>query len=299
MDHTTVGLLASIRRRASIPNTATTGTADSDLLAYANEELPWLAGEILSVREEYFVRDYDHTLTSATAYKIPRRAIGQKLRDVSLVGSDGSVFRIPRTEPERLDAVMSSDGEASGYLLKNDDVVLVPTASSSFPTLRLSYFQRPNELVASGFQTITGVSQGASTYTLAMASSSGFTTSTPCDLVSAQPGFPCHAIDITPSSIPDGTHVTFSGTAPTALATSDYLCLARESPVPQVPMEFHAILAQAVANRVMLAMGDGEGASRGAQTLAQMKALALDMISPRSDGAEQKVANLKGHLGVL
>ena len=295
MDYTTVGLLASIRRRASIPTTATTGGANADLLAYANEEIRLrLCAQILSVREEHLVRSSDVTLTSAPSYRIPHRALGGKLRRVSLVDANGNEVELPRLEPERLED-FTSTGQLFGYYLRSAYVVLVPSASSTFTTLRLSYHCRPNELVASGFGIISAIN--TTTGVLTVDSSTGITTSTPVDLVKATSPFESMSIDLTPTAVADGTHVTIlAASLPSDLAVNDYVCLAQQSPVPQLPAEYHPILAQRSAVKYLEAQGAEELATAQG-VLEQMEASVLDLITPRVDAGCQKIINRHGALG--
>lgn len=289
-DYTTTALLASIRRRASIPTTSVTGGATSDLLAYANEELQLsLMSDILPKQEEYFSKDSDTTLTSATVYRLPSRAVGGVLRMVSLVDSNGAMLgTLNRIEPERI-ADYPTSGTLAGFYIRNNAVVLVPSSSSTAATLRMTYFIRPNQLVSSGTQPITAIN--TSTKTVTVSTTSGFSTSTPVDLVANTPGFESLAVDLTPSAV-GGTTVTFSSTLPTDLAVGDHLCLAGQSPIPQVPEVYHPILAQRVACAYLEASGAPELAAAAAR-LQKMEEAAGILISPRSPGNPRKLVNLK------
>jgi len=84
-------LVESIRLRAFIPNDTATYT-DQDILNVANEEMDvQLLDKLLSLHEEHLTVHVDVPRNSSGEYEIPYRAIGNKVRDVSLV-TGGQVY---------------------------------------------------------------------------------------------------------------------------------------------------------------------------------------------------------------
>jgi hypothetical protein len=292
VDYTTTALLASIRRRASIPTTSTTGGADADLLAYANEELQLrLTADIMRLREEYFAYNSDSAI-SGTSYRVPKRAIGGKLRGVYLLDSSSNPLEVlQRIEPERVPDY-GTDQSVLGFVVEGNNVKLVPSATTTASYLRLSYHIRPNELATTGHQAITVVDTANNRVTVS--STTGFTTSTPCDLLAGKPGFHHLAIDQTPTVVgsPAGT-VTFSA-LPSGLAVGDYLALAEKGPIPQIPAEYHPILAQRVAIKYLQAGGYLEELAGALRELEGMEAAVGVLATPRVDGSPQKIINRTG-----
>jgi hypothetical protein len=90
--YTSDELIKSIKLRASIP-TSQNRFKNEDFLRFANEELSIaLTTSIMKNHEDYFLYSEDVALTpSIRRYQIPYRAIGNKLRDVSFVDSQGNV----------------------------------------------------------------------------------------------------------------------------------------------------------------------------------------------------------------
>ena len=296
IDYTTVGLLASIRRRASIPSTATTGSADADLLAYVNEELQLhMTAQLVQVREEYFLRHSDTALTSTTVYRIPTRAIAGALRNVQLLDNSGKpVVQLSRLSQEKL-AEYKNQTQAVGYLVEGNNIRLYPTASwGGATTLRLSYFERPSEVVAigNGTRAITVINTGTNQVTVS--STTGFTTSTKVDFIRGTPGFETMTIDVTPTNVAS-TVLTFSS-LPTGLAVGDYVSLAETSPVPQLPSEFHPILAQRAAIRFLAAVNDGEQLAVARGELGRMEAALGVLTAPRVEGGPRKIFQMNGTL---
>lgn len=289
MDFGATTMLASIRRRASIPTTAVNGSTDADLLRLANEELQLgLIADILAVREEYFVRDFNHTIDTAVAsYRLPKRAIGGKLRSVRLVDSNGvESDPLPRVEPERAGSY-GNTGQTTGYYLKGNNVVLVPSANTTCPTLRLSYFIRPSEIVATGPQGVTIVVGGVFT----VPATTGFSTSTACDLVAGTVPHEHLAVDIYPTAV-GVTTITFATAdipSVSSLAAAGVLiCLAEQTPVAQLPVELVNVLCQRVACTYLEASGQLQELTSAQKKLAEMERKAMTLISPRDDAGERK-----------
>lgn len=294
MDFTTTGLFASIRRRASIPTTSTTGTANADLLVYANEELRLgLLAEILKLREGYFKRDSD-TSISGTSYRIPTRAIGGKLAGVYLLDSSGAVVGDPLPEiQDEWQGGWSSGSGLAGYRIRGMNLILVPDASTTAASLRMTYYEQPNELVSSGYATISSLTSTVIT----TSASHGFTTSSILDFVKANEGFESKAIDQTPSAT-TSTTLTFSS-LPTGLAAGDYVCVARQSPVPQIPSEFHPILAQRVACLYLEAGGYKDELAVALGKLKMMEDSIGVLSSPRVDTGSKKLISRHSVLGLM
>lgn len=290
-DFTTVGLLASIRRRAMLPTATATGTADADLLALANDELQLrLVADLLKVREEYFVHAVDQTIVATqTKYRIPSRAIGAALRDVEAVDSAGAVRKLDRIAPEAKENYLDGGTGTAGYYIQGNYVVLIPAADASLGTLRMTAAIRPAELTATAadYGTVTAIN--TSTKAVTYTGSASFTTSSVIDAVAARAPFDPLSIDQTPTAASAGS-VTYD-TLPVGLAVGDYLTTRDKSPVPQVPQEFHPILAQRVANTLMRALGDSEGLADGLVELERMEQDAGLLVETRTEGAPEKIIN--------
>lgn len=297
IDYTTVGLLASIRRRASIPSTATTGSADVDLLAYVNEELQLhMTAQLIQVREEYFLKHSDTALSaSTTSYRIPVRAIAGALRNVQLLDSSGKpVVQLSRLSQEKL-AEYKNQTQTVGYLVEGNNIRLYPTASWGGATsLRLSYFERPSEVTAigNGCRQIQAINYGTSQITIS--SVTGFTTSTLVDFVRGTPNFETLGMDFLPTNAAS-TVLTFSS-LPTGLVVGDYVSLAQTSPVPQLPGEFHPILAQRAAIRFLAAVNDTEQLQVARGELGRMEQALGVLTSPRVEGGPRKIFQMNGAL---
>jgi hypothetical protein len=68
---------------------------------------------------------------------------------------------------------------------------------------------------------------------------------------------------------------------PSELAVGDYIALADESPIPQIPVEWFSYLALLTAVQTLESLGDSDAAQLVAQRLQKIEKNALSLISPR------------------
>lgn len=298
MDVTLTGLLADVRRQGSIPNTAATGSQDSDLMSYLNDAMIGVAAEVIKCREGFYRRYKDHTLTTATRYRIPSRAIGNRLAALLLLDSAGKVLR-------KLDEVaysrapeLSSATDTTGYYLEAGDIVLTPGVTSSATTLRMVYYLRPADLsssldAASGeCFTVTAVSGNVIT----LMASHGLTTGTKIDIIKAGPPHETLTVDELPSAVASSTITVADGSR---VEIGDFVCKADKSPVPQVPDAFRPILPLMAAESYWLALGEQNTVARLRESIKEATKQAVSLIAPRVEEGAKKIMSTKGALGAL
>lgn len=299
-DYTVTALLASLKRRGMLPSTAE-ALSDTDYLDFCNEEMmAYIVPTMMSTMEEYFVRIEDFDISTNTqSYYIPYRAMGGNLRLVQLNQNgqtNATWVSIPRIEPEREQDYSYGAGSPVGYLIRNNAVVLLPLPAQPNGILRLQYFIRPNNLVATtAVGTITAITPGSETTTVTCSNiPSTFTTAKQYDLIKAIPGFDTLSFDLNASAVVTGANgtITFSDASAVSdsLAIGDYVCLATESPVAQIPYELHALLAQRVAFKAQEALGDPRAPFAG-KVCDDMSARLMKMLSPRSQGSARYIIN--------
>ena len=159
---TSADLIASVKRRASIPESQSTFT-DADFLALANEELAiGLVPSILQYHEEYLVTSImTPIIDNVRFYPVPSRAIGNRLRILSYVDNQGNKFEMTRLQPEAqydMQRATSING-IYRFFMEGTNVVLVPGPTiHAVGNLEMGFFLRPNQLVLSSrAATVTGV----------------------------------------------------------------------------------------------------------------------------------------------
>jgi hypothetical protein len=296
VDYTTTALLASVRRRAMLPTATAAGTEDADLLRVLNEELQsYVVPVLLSLREDFLLYDEDvATVAGTAAYRIPSRAIGGKLREAAIVTSSGAVRNLSRIQIDELEEWGSGTGTPTAFYFKGGKLVLMPTPSTA-ETLRLTYYIRPNELVAAtATRVVSSVNTGTGVVTLSSAAPGTFTTGVRYDIIAGASGFEPMAINL-PASAVSGSDVTFDAAdLPSGLAAGDYVCLAEQSPVAQVPAEWHPLLVQRVAAHFLEMTGFLQEAQAAGMEAGRLEEKLRTTFAPRIDG-EPKIVGANGY----
>ncbi len=291
-----------------IPASSDRSFSTDDLLDLMSEELQtYVAPLLLSVREEWFVKAYDVTITTDTAYRIPPRSIGSQVRQALISnGSSGPgqwvvLNRIQPVEQYGNGYGWSwNPGTVVGYYLENTDLKLLanpPTGS----TLRMMYFLRPNRIVAEdACGTITAIDTGLNQITVDATTmplgDDAFTTALTYDLVRGTPGFETLAMDQTVTAVSgaDDNVFTFADTLPTSLSIGDFMCLAGEAPVAQVPVEMQPLLTQRLVVKVLEALGDPKTATAKGMLDAQEKMAVNNIAAKRTPGDPPVIKNRNG-----
>jgi hypothetical protein len=308
---TTSALLKSIKRRTMAPDNQNTFT-DQDYIDLLNEEMMiGLIPSILKAKEEYLIfKQLVPLVANKSKYPIPERALANKTREIAyrdttnpLVGNEYEMTRIAiddRYNGLGLGAADSSGSFRQFYLLGGDVVIHPGVGSSVTGALAFYYYLRPSTLVKDAtVATITDIDRTAGTITLATAPT-GYTDSVLYDFTKAKSPHNIIDIDIPIVSINISTRtITLDlDNIPVELEVGDYMPLAGQTMVPNVPTELHMILAQRVAQRVMEALGDTEGLSNATAKVAEMEDKMSTMMTSRVEGAPRKVVNRSSMTGI-
>jgi hypothetical protein len=172
-----------------------------------------------------------------------------------VVDGDGKHVELAESNVTDLNGVdtVGNNGNPVRYQMRGNSIVLLPTPdASNFVTLRLWYFRRPNQLVGTSAVLTSTTLTGLVTFNGTKPST--ITTSTPVDVVQGSPPYDSLGDSLTPSAVASG-YVTFSANVTGAVA-GDYVCLAGQSPVIQLPDEFYNLLCLRTARSLLPANGD-------------------------------------------
>jgi hypothetical protein len=302
-DFTTTGLLADIKRKCFIPIAQTT-FSDTDLLAMADEELQiGIVPLIMSVREEFFVTWKEYNVTGLTSsFSIPPRAIGSKLSKVTMIvdptASDvPNEVLLPQLNADQavFNTVFNNYLAIPAFYLQNNQLFLSPGGQQyAGQTLRQYYFRRPNQLIlTSGCSTITSITDNIATVNLIPSTfGTGSLYTITSDVVKANPGFDLLGMDLSLTVNTVDNTITFTDDlADLDIQVGDYICLAGETPVPQIPVEVHTLLAQRTAVKVLEALGDEKNFAIASKKLVDMEHRITGLLSNRVEGAARKVVN--------
>lgn len=284
--------LEEIRARASLPPAKATGTDDFSIIRRMNDELMFGMQALLQVvRQEYLVMPVDQALVAGqSTYPIHTRARSVKLRDIGTVDSTGKFTALKAMRIDELDQLQTNPGNPYAFYFQDTDVVIYPTPAAS-GTLRTPIYRRPSYVVTTAqVATILSINVGAKQVTLS-ASPSAFTNAALYDLRKGTPHWKVYAID--QGATISGNVMTFTNTLPAALAVGDYVSLAGETAVPDLPLEMMPLLAQRTADtlRKNLNMPVSDAA-------ASMQSAVTELLSPRIDGEVETYADLTFFRGV-
>lgn len=300
-NYTSDQLITLIKTKGLIPTSQQT-FQPADFLNLLNDEVSiGIVPFVMKIRSEHWVYTLDTAIVAGTAaYPIPTRAIGGKVREISIVDNAGNVYDVPQIQQEELpfyNSGMSSGGYNYQFYFQANNIIIVPTPQTTVGLMRVTYYRRPNALVSSlSAALVTAVNVSTNTVTVSSVPST-FSTSTPLDMINGNPGFEWRAIDLTPTTIV-GTALTFS-TLPTNLAVGDYLALSGQSPVPQMPVELIPMLTQRTVVKVLEALGDKQGVDIAQAKLIEINAACEHILSPRSDGNPKKLINHYSPLKII
>lgn len=247
---------------------------NAEMLSIMNDEMKLTINPFLMKLQEEFLLHYkDYTISSGATYRLPKRALGNKLRDVKLVNSGAF------TDLNRLFEEDRSSNETGYYLSRNS---LELSSSLTSGTLRLSYFLAPSKLVLTSSCAQVASIDSATQITVTSLPST-ITTSTQVDIVQASGQVDLLAVDETISTIA-GTTLTFAS-LPSDLAVGDYVCLAGEAPVPVIPQDLHPFLVQAVLCSCLSSKKD-KSVGLELDKLKMIKETLSEMLEPRVESGD-------------
>jgi hypothetical protein len=299
-------LLISIKSRMMLPEANST-FSDDDLISFMNEEmLIGLVPSILQMKDNYLTAKFIQPINSPQVkYPLPERALGNKLNDMSY-SSDGineyEMTQINSDEKYSGIGMSTNTGYMRQFYMQGDSIVLYPDINSTVQGfLYFYYYMRPNTLVKNAavatIQSINRTTGDISVINMPSTYSSAQTfdfvkRNSPHSIMSKIDGTP--AIDLVVSNVQNSAKVITIADVnniPSNLQAGDYISLAGESCIPNVPTELHMILAQRVACRVLEAIGDTAGLTNANNKLQEMEGKTGVILDQRVEGAVHKVKN--------
>ena len=300
VDYTSTGMIASIKRRISLPDAQNLYTPD-DLVKFMGDELSSTVEPLIhSVQQEYWVVRQDLPLVAGqTNYTLPIRGIVNGLRLVTLVDTMGNEMEFPRLQPEYQASAYSwlspyTVSVLYGFTFEDDHIVVFPQSAVGNPTMsvRFRYERQPSQIV----QTIEAAQITAVAGNIVTVSSypSSWTTALLFDIIKGTPQFVSKGDDLTITLLdPILNQITFTA-LPSTVVVGDWVSVANTSPIPQIPYQLFPYLAQAVATKCLEGLSDLEPLQEAQKKLGLMKEDLLKMMQPRDMGNVQTVVNRSG-----
>lgn len=305
-------LLESIKLRIQMP-VDQISFSDSDILLLASEEVEMeLLPNIMRTREEFYVYCESQTINATGRYPIPYRAVGGKVREVFLTSGSGTskqYFKVGRVSVENIPEYNSDNSnseEVPLYYVENNDIVFTSSINTlSADSVEIRFYMRPNRL-AEKAQTLTVKSINTVTGVIDVEESqisSNFLANAVIDFIQARPGYKTKGYDVTlvtvSPNVPLASQKTITiapADIPDGLVVGDYIAIAEESPVAQLPQDLQPMLAQTTACRVLEALGDLDNLDRATKKLELMQKRLFNLIEDRTEGNPKKIVNRNGIL---
>lgn len=161
--------------------------------------------------------------------------------------------------------------------------------SQSVTTSNSAGFIIPQNVQIIGFNQVPTTYQNPNTFV----TSSLFTNSSLVDFLQTNPGHRTYAFDVTiPNNGISGNFISFNlSDVPYNVTIGDYICLANECIIPQIPPDLHNQLAQRASTMILAALGDQGGASISNQKVQEMEKKQISLLDARVEGSALKIAN--------
>jgi hypothetical protein len=306
--YTNLDLLKSAKLRAMIPEDQL-ALSDEDILILASEKLKSeLLPNIMSAREEYYVHVEEQPISSDNSYEIPYRAAGSKLRTVFLKDGSGYLYKCSEVSVDEVPYLTSYYGEKYNtplFYMQNTKIVFVgDTLDGVAPSsVQMHYYLQPNELVLpERCLTISSIDRDTGRIEVDERQiPNHFQSEAEVDLIQYNGSNKLLALDKALVSVSSNTPVTSQkfvimdpNDIPDSLQVGDYIALAQESPVPQLPNDLRPALVQNTICCVLEAQGDLDNLRVARETLAMINKKMFNLIQDRSEGTPKKVVNRNG-----
>jgi hypothetical protein len=296
----TTRMLRGLKRRITVP-AAQQLIGDTGFLELGDDVmLEKMVPLLLSTRQDFFVVSTDvDSEDGVNTVDIPARAIGRGLRDIkySYDGTNTSIrslILIPIEDEHKF----ARSGDPKGFYFKGDKVVLVPTPASDEQYTQIWYDLRPGRLVqTSAAAQVTAISVGViNTVVTVSTLPSTIVAGAVVDFVQGVQGNSTLGMDVAVTNV-SGTQITFDADdAPTGLVVGDWITIAGQSPVVQLPDDCYPLFETLVCHRILYALGDYDGANALlAAAGGQEKDLKI-LLEPRIIGEQKKIINRNGLL---
>lgn len=300
-------MVNSVRNRTLTPDDTSIFT-DADILDIIDEEMSaQVLNKLVMLHGENLTYSEDVAKSANGIYTFPYRAVGNKLRDVSLVTGE-TIYELSQVSIGELpDFSYSNDSNSFNdkFYVENNKIKLLQP-SRDYTSIRIRYYLRPSYLTKTeeaGVISNIVTDTVAGTVTIAMSSvGKNFTSTAKFDIVGHQSPNKIKAFDLDAITLTTGTsgNVVFNlfdlSDILGDLQVGDYVTLAEETPVPNIPTEMHPLLAQAAAVQILEALSDTEALANALKRFDSMTASIQELIDERVDLAPKKIKPRHGTL---
>jgi len=296
-------LIESVKDRSFAPISQTT-FEDADILRILNEELSLgLVSKIQKQREDFFVtRQTTALVANKDHYLLPKRAVGNSLKALFVTDTNGNKRLLTRREIDRIAEYSATTGESSEFYFEGDQVVLMHAPATAGSSLLFVYSRRPNKLIlTTSCAKITAVSSvgGTTTLTVDTDLTASLSVGDDVDFVRTNSPFTIWSEEvditaITATTIAVATADVIDVDSSVEPGVGDYICPSGYTNIPMIPEEFHPVLAEMGACRMLRSLGDLNKWQAASAVLKEMMGEALDLIKNRAESSPQRPSRKHG-----
>lgn len=304
LDFLTEDLVESAKDRSFVPTSQTTFN-DEHILRIANEEQLRVMAKIIKKREDFF---YSNATTPLIAgkdhYLIPKGAAGNALVALFVVENSGDKRLLTRRDVSRIGEYSNAPGDSSSFYFQGDEIVLMRPPSDNTASLRFVYSRRPARLVLTpSCAKISSVSDDGTNVTFNVDTdlSASLNIGSKIDIIRSTSPFQLWAEEVVITAITASKiEVAMADVVDVAgniePGALDYICPSGYANIPMLPIEFHPILAERVACRMLRSLGDLAKWQAARTELKDMEDEALGLIKNRAEASPERPSRKNGLL---
>lgn len=294
-------LIDSVRLRTMSPDDVSVFT-DEEILDIIDEEMQvQVLDKLVELHGENLTISEDIPRNSSGNYTIPYRALGNKLRDVSLIIGE-QIYELAQISIGELPDFTYASGYSNNldlFYVENNQIKIV-NQNRAFDSIRVRYYLRPSYLTkverAGVINTIVkDEDAGTVTFTLSQVGKT-FGLNETYDIVGKRAPNKIRGFDLDPISINTSTgagNIVFNLADVSGfiddVEAGDYISLAEETPVPNVPSEMHPLIAQSAAVHLLESMTDTEALQNATMRLDKIASSVQFLIDERVELAPKKI----------
>ena len=299
-------MINSVRKRTFVPDDTSVFT-DDDILEIIDEEMNVQVLEKLQILHgDNLTVTIDIPRSEDGSYRMPDRALGNKLRDVSIVQGQ-RLYELAQISVGSLPDYNNgnfAEYDMNLFYIENNKIKVINNARA-YDSIRMRFYIRPNVLTKldqAGIINSIVVDKSANTLTLGLSQvGRNFTSTKQYDIVASRSPNKIQAYGLDAVSVSTGSTgiVVFNlddVTDHADLIVGDYVTLAGETPVPNIPTEMHPLLAQAAAVNILESLGDTEALQNANARMDKMSRSVQVLIDNRVELAPKKIRPRNGVL---
>jgi len=297
-------LISSIRKRSMIPDDTSVFT-DQDILDVVNEEIDVnILDKLLTLHEEHLTTHIDVPRNSKGVYNIPYRAVGNKLRDISLVRGD-EVYELAQIGIGELSDYYSDNSATSSaaykFYVENNQIKLL-NPNVVHDKVRIYFYIRPNVITKlNRAGKIVGIVTSGNNRVFTLDTfPNNFNSTTVFDIVGFRTPNKIKEFDLPQVNINAVTKtITIDNSSlinADDIIIGDYVCMAEESPFPNMPTEFHPLIAQLASINILESTGDTEALNNAEKRKELMQKAVMSIVDDRVELSPKKIKPRHGTL---